>query len=134
MMKSKFFSMQDIAALCLQYMDPWQAVTAIAVAWAESGGNAYAINLNDSDPTARSYLSLDKGLWQTNSYWHPEVSDRAAFDPALQLPFVLNIARKVGPYGYVYYVWTAWATFNAGAHHKFITPAVQAVRAAGGNI
>lgn len=134
-MKSKLFSMQEIAALVLAHgLTPWQAVTAVAVGWAESGGNGYAININDANPASKAYLSLDLGVWQTNTFWHPEVSIWAALDPATQLPFVLNIARKTGPYGYVYYVWTAWATYNAGAHSKFISDAVRAVRAAGGNI
>jgi hypothetical protein len=43
------------------------------VAWAESQLDPYAINVN------RNY-SLDRGLFQWNSKWHPEVSNRQAFD------------------------------------------------------
>jgi len=44
------------------------------VAWAESKLDPYAINVN------RDY-SLDRGLFQWNSKWHPEVTNAQAFDP-----------------------------------------------------
>ena len=46
----------------------------VAIAEAESSGWTRA-TLVDSD------CSVDRGLWQINSYWHSEVSDACAFDP-----------------------------------------------------
>lgn len=132
--KVKLYTMADVAALCLNTgIGGWPTISAVAIAWAESGGNAYATNINDGDPTSVAYLSIDLGMWQTNSYWHPEVKPREAFDPELQFPHVLRIAqRRTGQYGYISYNWTAWSTYNAGTYKKFITPAYNAVKALGG--
>src|SRR5690242_11175877 len=46
----------------------------VAVALAESGGWSHARLINTD-------CSVDRGLWQINSYWHGEVSDSCAFDP-----------------------------------------------------
>ena len=46
---------------------------AIRVAEAESGLNPYALNVNKSG-------SIDRGLYQWNSYYHSEVSNAQAFD------------------------------------------------------
>lgn len=126
-------AMEEVAAVCLAAgMRAWPAVTAVAIAWAESGGNAYAVNVNDANPQSEAYLSLDLGIWQTNTYWHPEVPIAEALDPVQQIMHVRRIAERVGVYGWVSYVWTPWNTFTAGAYAKFVTPAVGAVRSAGG--
>ena len=40
------------------------------------------------DPAAVGYVDpRDRGLAQINSYWHPEVSDEEAFDPAFSIPW-----------------------------------------------
>jgi len=46
----------------------------VAVALCESGLNPDAVNLNPDG-------SIDRGLFQWNDLWHPEVSDEEAFDP-----------------------------------------------------
>lgn len=130
-MKSKPWSMQSLAEACLVAgMPGWPAVTAVAVAWAESGGNAYAVNINDYDPNLPSYLSLDLGAWQTNTHWHPEITVAEALDPSAQAFHVVRIARR-SPW---MFVWTAWNTYNAGKHTQYMGSARLAVRAAGGNV
>jgi hypothetical protein len=74
---------------------------AVAVALAESGGNPVAVNVNSNG-------SRDRGLWQINNKYHPEVSDAAAFDPASAAKAAYTIS-KAGT------SWSPWAAFNNGA-------------------
>jgi hypothetical protein len=59
----------------------------VAMVWAESGGDAYATNVNDSDPTSASYLSMDIGLVQWNTYWNIDKPDLTA---RLTIPDMLD--------------------------------------------
>lgn len=132
-MKVKPYTMEAVARICLDAeLTAWQAVTAVAVAWAESGGNAYAVGINDARPDNVAYLSVDLGMWQTNSYWHPDIAPPEAFDPVRQIEHVKRISRKVGRWGFVSYDWSLWNAYKAGMHTKFLSAAVVAVRAAGG--
>ena len=94
-MKVKPYSMEAVARICLDAgLSPWQSVTAVAVAWAESGGNAYAVGINDGNPDNVAYLSADLGMWQTNTYWHPDIAASEAFDPVKQIEHVKRIAGR----------------------------------------
>jgi len=43
------------------------------------------------DPAAVGYVDpRDRGLAQINSYWHPEVEDNKAFDPAYSIPWAAD--------------------------------------------
>lgn len=120
----------NLAHACLDAnIGAWPAVTAVAICLAESGGNAYALHINDADPTSGGYLSIDIGAWQTNTRWHPEIPIHDALDPRVQAVHVKRIANPGR--GWVY-AWTAWATFRTGAHLKFMSAARVAVREAGG--
>lgn len=126
--------MGEVAAICLAAGLPaWPAVTAVAVGWAESGGNAYAIGINDQS-IGGAHLSLDLGLWQTNTFWHPEIAIAEALDPAAQVVHVERIARRPSQSGWVTYGWSAWNTYKVGAHLRFLSAARVAVRAAGGDV
>lgn len=59
---------------------------ALAVAEAESNFNPQAINKNADD-------SIDRGLFQINSKWHPEVSDQQAFDPEFATEFFCKAVK-----------------------------------------
>lgn len=48
---------------------------AAAHAWAESSGDTHARNVNSDGKN-----SVDRGLFQLNSYWHPEVPDAVAYN------------------------------------------------------
>lgn len=131
-MKTQPWSMVRLAHCCLDAgMPGWPAVTAVAIAFAESGGNAYAVNINDYDPTLPSFLSLDLGAWQTNTHWHPEITTSEALNPEAQ---AFHVKRIASPGGAWQYRWTAWNTFNAGAHTRFVGMARQSVRDAGGAV
>lgn len=63
---------------------------AVRIAKCESGLNPKAINKNAPD-------SIDRGLYQINSKWHPEVTEEEAFD----YQFSINFYCKAVKNGYV---------------------------------
>lgn len=85
---------------------------AIAVCCAESGRNPAAVNVNEggSAPGSR-----DRGLFQINDYWHPEVPDEVAFDPAGACRAALAIQQGAG--------WGAWAAYTNNAYERYLEPA-----------
>lgn len=112
-----------------------QLATAVAVAMAESGGNttARAYNYRDrmgvkrassTPPAPGTYqvgsLSVDRGLWQLNSRWHPEVSDTMADDPVIATREAFRISAG-------FTSWRPWATYNNGAYRRWLTAAEAAV-------
>ena len=85
--------------------------TAVAVAWAESRGNPGA--------TGRNPGSYDRGLWQINSKWHPDVSDSCAYNAACNAKNAVRISSGGSR-------WSPWATYNDGLHRKFMGQAQSA--------
>ena len=80
--------------------------TAAAVALAESGGDPAAIGRNQDG-------SRDRGLWQINDRFHPDVTDACAFDPACNARSAYAISSG----------WTdfsPWTTFQSGAYRQFL--------------
>jgi peptidoglycan hydrolase-like protein with peptidoglycan-binding domain len=94
-------------------------ITAIAVALAESGGRTDAVNTVGNTPSSR-----DRGLWQINSYWHPEVSDAQAFNPA----GCAQAAYRISAQGTS---WRPWTTFNSGSYRQFLARAEHAASQVG---
>jgi peptidoglycan hydrolase-like protein with peptidoglycan-binding domain len=95
-------------------------VLAVAVAKAESGWDPKARAVNTD---ARH--SVDRGLWQINSFWHPEVSDDDAFDPAgcARAAFAISDRGRN---------WKPWSTFNNGSYRQFEDAVRQAMGSSGG--
>ena len=93
-------------------------VISIAVALAERSGWTQAV-LVDSD------CSRDRGLWQINSFWHSEVSDAQAFDPAGCASAAFNISSSGND-------WTPWTTYDNGAYQQFMSRAQTAANQVGG--
>jgi hypothetical protein len=85
--------------------------TAVAVCMAESGGNPSARNVNSD-----SHHSVDRGLWQVNNYWHPEVSDSCAFSSGCNAKAALKISSGGSN-------WSPWATYNGGAYKSHLSAA-----------
>lgn len=56
---------------------------AVAIAKCESGLNAKAVNINKTG-------SKDRGLYQWNDYYHPEITDGMAFDPEMATDLFLK--------------------------------------------
>lgn len=90
-------------------------VTAIAVAIEESGGNPDAVNINKD-----KYRSRDRGLWQINDHWHPEVTDAVAFDPTQAAAAAYAISRQGTN-------WTAWSAVKSGAYLMYVPRAKKSV-------
>ncbi|MFL6116822.1 MAG: hypothetical protein ACJ786_36530 [Catenulispora sp.] len=90
-----------------------QIVVAIAVAMAESGCTSGATNVNAGG-------SVDRGLWQINSRWHPEVSDRCAF----QIQCNANASWIISGHGAD---WSPWSTFKSGAWTPYLADARAAI-------
>jgi Lysozyme like domain len=93
-------------------------VISVAVALAESGGWTRARHVNLD-------CSVDRGLWQINSYWHREVSDRQAFKPRRAARAAYRISAGGGD-------WTPWTTYDNGAYRAQMAQARAAVRQLGG--
>lgn len=96
---------------------------AVAVALAESGGDPQAVGVN-SDATR----SRDRGLWQINSRWHPEVSDAQAFNPVE----CARAAFRISSGGRDWSPWSTWKNGTAGAQLGRARFAVAQLDKAGG--
>jgi hypothetical protein len=79
---------------------------AAAIALAESGGRTDATNTNRDG-------SVDRGLFQINSRWHPEVTNAQAFDPYAATSAAYRISG-----GFAHF--TPWATYNNGAYRSHL--------------
>lgn len=79
---------------------------AVAIAQAESSFNTNAKLVNTDG-------SIDRGLWQINNRWHPEVSDAQAYDPAGAARAAYAISNKGTSF-------TPWVTFTTGAYKKYM--------------
>jgi hypothetical protein len=97
-------SVEDIIKqICAQNtVDP---ALALRVAKCESGLNPKAINMNTDK-------SMDRGLFQINNKYHPEVTDEQAFDPSFATQFFCT-AFKGGNVGWWNASRTCWDTPNA---------------------
>ena len=87
----------------LAYEAGWRGgdiAVAVAIALAESGGRTDIVNTAGNHPQN----SRDRGLWQINDYWHPEVTDVQAFSPEGNAQAAHRIYLREG--------WTAWSTFT----------------------
>lgn len=89
----------------------------VGIALRESGGQPAISNIVKSTGPANG--SVDRGLWQINSYWHPDVSDAQAYDPlqGTQAAFVISNG---------FTDWSAWRTSNDNSWKvKVADPKVQ---------
>ncbi|HZM84211.1 MAG TPA: FG-GAP-like repeat-containing protein [Candidatus Limnocylindrales bacterium] len=93
-------------------------VTAVAVALAESSCNPQAVNSNP--PPAQCSESTDRGLFQINNCFHPEVSDSCAFDAACNAVEAYRISGGGTN-------WTPWSAFNNGSYRNHLAEAEAAV-------
>ena len=80
---------------------------AVAVAKAESGFRPWITN------TAGNARGIDRGLWQFNSYWHPEVSAACAFSPSCSARAMKRVSRSGTR-------WREWWTWLNGKHLPFM--------------
>ncbi len=83
---------------------------AVAVAKAESGFRPTITN------TAGNTHGIDRGLWQINSYWHPNVTAACAFSPSCNARAMVRISSSGTK-------WSPWWTFVHGKHRPFMAQA-----------
>jgi hypothetical protein len=83
---------------------------ATAVAKAESDFRPDATN------TVGNAHGTDRGLWQINSYWHPDVSATCAFSASCNARAMVRISDTGTD-------WSPWRTYKNGTHLPFMTQA-----------
>ncbi|HUY75983.1 MAG TPA: hypothetical protein VMV29_04390, partial [Ktedonobacterales bacterium] len=83
----------------------------LAIAQAESGLNTQATN----GPGDNTPPSIDRGVLQLNSFWHAEVPDACAFDPACAFTAAWTISGGGAHW--------PWSTYSNGAYLKYMPPA-----------
>jgi hypothetical protein len=90
-------------------------VVAVAVAMAESRCDPAAQGVNPGH-------SIDRGLWQINDYYHPDVSDTCAYDPLCNARAAYRISDSGTD-------WTPWSTYKSGSYLQFMSQARAAIGA-----
>lgn len=86
-----------------------------AIARAESGLNTKATGYNGATSGCPGG-SVDRGLWQINSCYHPDVSVSCAFDGACNARAMVKISSKGTN-------WKPWSTYNNGAYKSYLATA-----------
>ena len=94
-------------------------ITAVAIAYAESGLNPIAINYNND-----SHNSVDRGLWQINSYWHPQYTAPDIYNTDTNAAAAYLISKKGTDF-------SPWVTFNTNAYRKYTDAVSQAAQFVG---
>jgi hypothetical protein len=89
--------------------------TAVAIAKAESGFRAQITN------TVGNAHGIDRGLFQINSYWHPEVSETCALSASCNTRAAVRISKVATK-------WTEWWTWKNSKHVPFMTSSRAAQR------
>lgn len=117
--KKRYFSMVELADLILKYWSKADAPLALAVAWAEGGGDAKAKNVNDDE-----HRTIDRGLFQINDHWHPEVSDAEAYDPEKNVREAHRIWESLGG---TFGTSAGWMGYTEGGYKKHLQNAREAV-------
>jgi hypothetical protein len=77
---------------------------AIAIVCAESGRQTNVVYVNSD-----AFSSRDRGLWQINDHWHPEITDDEAFDPIASTAAALSISKGGTDF-------SPWSTYENGAY------------------
>lgn len=95
---------------------------AVAIALAESGGDPGARGLNRN--AQGQTTSVDRGLWQINSVYHPEVSDTCAYNPACAANSAYTISNRGQN-------WQPWSTFSNGAYKQYMSRGLAAAMGSG---
>lgn len=95
---------------------------AIAVAVAESGLRAYALNRNGATSGCADG-SADVGLWQINDCYHPTVLADCALDAACNAAAMSDISSLGAD-------WSPWTTYKNGAYRDALDEARRAAAAA----
>jgi Lysozyme like domain len=82
--------------------------TIVAIALAESSGWTQAQQWGPQQS------GTDRGVLQINSYWHPDVSDTQAYDPAQAFQAAYRISNNGTNF-------SQWATYTGGAYKQYLS-------------
>lgn len=90
-------------------------VIGFAVASGENTSrNLTAVYVNDQlPPNDPAYMSRDRGPWQINDYWHPEVTDAEAFNLNQSCIEAYRISRQGDSF-------SQWSAYNNGRYRQFL--------------
>lgn len=89
-----------------------------AIVAAESGRDTAAKYENEDE-----WHSLDRGMWEINDHWHPEVSDECAYDAVCSTREAFRISDGGTDY-------SPWSTYVNGAYEKHMEAAAVALAGA----
>jgi hypothetical protein len=105
------FSLSSLVQLAVLVGFGSNSPIAASIAMAESSGDPLNQGFNAGPP-----VSVDRGLWQINSYYHPEVSDACAYNPVCCCQQAYRISSGGTD-------WTPWSTYSGGEYSAYITEA-----------
>lgn len=90
-------TMEEVVDMEISYCLPCgEIATGAAIAMQES-------SLDPSCTLINSTTSIDRGLWQINSHWHPEVAASCAYDKNCSTQAMVGIQKRRG--------WSEWAAY-----------------------
>ena len=89
-------------------------VAATAIALAESGGNPAAVHHNTD-----KHRTTDVGLWQINTFWHPQYDAEKLKDPAYNARAMAAISNNGTS-------WSAWTTYGTTRYQAKLAEATTA--------
>lgn len=95
--------------------------TAVAICYAESGGNPNAYNPETQAGAPEGKGSY--GLWQIYLFKHPEFEGQNLYDPQTNANAAFSIYTASGQ------DFSAWTTFDSGKYTAYLTQATQEVSA-----
>lgn len=95
--------------------------TIVAIATCESGLNPSATNTVGNTPQG----SMDRGILQFNSYWHKDVTDACAFDPACAFQQAYRVSQGGTNF-------SQWVTYKNGCAASKMNSVVAASGSTGG--
>jgi hypothetical protein len=96
---------------------------AVAVAKAESGWNTSSRYITQQEDS--------RGLWQINTYAHPDLGKKNLYDPAINAAAARTVFRNAGNR------WTPWTTYTRGTYLQYLDDADNALagfRSLGGEL
>lgn len=96
-------------------------VTAVAIAYAESGGNPSNYNPETAANTPNGMGSV--GLWQIYRKAHPDLAHMDLLDPQVNANAAFEVYKQAG------YSFHPWSTYQHGSHKKFLDRAAKEVSA-----
>jgi hypothetical protein len=84
-------------------------INAFAISMAENSGRNLTAVFTNSD----QWSSRDRGPFQINDHWHPEVTDACAFNLACSAKAAYTISKSGTDFG-------SWATWGSGAYKQYL--------------